>query len=1122
MPAQQVRAQDTYVSMLMPEGHGYPLWLPDLPNNLPREYTARGIRVGDLGYFDRAGEFVYLFNVSKGADHPINRNRTPPDFVQLRGIPEDNVRGRPDRYMGNTKIYCISQEQKSTGADLSVEIPIGPATLGANVEFEFSSSSTRAAFLVLPKGGTSYQSEYPVRFQNHALSYGASWYNYACNQGRDIPNNMLYLVTGCVKCSCWGNASYSHWTESRKTSLRLSAAEFSSGGLHYNWEVDTEHPVYSRSHPGPPSNDRHNEGPPSTHENQTVFLSGYAITVQSQFSLTGKKQVAKIDLIDASSSDLPQAWPSKPSRTGTTSGTAQDHNAGVKKGTTRRPLNHDDPELDESSYDELPAYSGGGVPESSKDESDTDLLAVDPPYGQADTSVQVQPFPERGEVVHPAALINNYILATYRDATIAITHDDFEWTGMENKIHNPLDVVELANYVIDNDLVFINESETTPNGWVAKRRDKTFARQNDIFALVIGIDKYQHKEYKDLQSACGDADKFEAYLLEDLQTPKANIVSLRDGKATRSAIIDELIKMPDIRQHVIIIYFAGYGAATTKPKEWTNWETPNNEIGMLCPTDIGIVDENGHVVGGIPDRTISQLLNMSYSPGGNNITLILDCSYAGFPSDTQKPDDVPAGAERRQIFNPPKLSPSCDQQIYSGPGSGDVPKFGSSLLDSYVLLTACSPLQFAYESQGEGLFTRALLKVTKGQPIGNLTYKSLIHSLDMPGYQTPLLGGRNRWLFDSRRYTADSSRIPCHHEKDRPYFTLYAGSDHGITAGSVFEIYRTDLTDKQSPLTTATVERVEACVSFLKPVDQTIFIIHKSRRIWYARSVDSLGLGFTIYCNNRNFLAHILDEGVGLGLVDPPSYVSDPRLADLCLTVDGRVVFYDLGDSVGVFSHSVDFSPRFSHASNVDAIAEIRNIIAYYAHFISGILMPSLLPVTKLVSIGMKKIGPSGEGNLPVGEDPPPNVARRFAGLSPSPEIQERRYGFTIHNTSDVPLYVSSLVFDTNNLSITTLYYPATRLEPHSTVTFDRSRMEWQPLTFSQIGQNAGVTSLKLFVTEEPIDLDILSQPSPLAEGSERHIKRRAWRPSTYGKRWASMTIPVILRRYDLIVLASQ
>ncbi|KAK0217468.1 hypothetical protein EDD85DRAFT_367696 [Armillaria nabsnona] len=336
---------------------------------------------------------------------------------------------------------------------------------------------------------------------------------------------------------------------------------------------------------------------------------------------------------------------------------------------------------------------------------------------------------------------------------------------MENNVRNPLNIMELAKYAIDNNLVSINESEPTPNAWVAKRRDTdigvgALTRQANIFALIIGIDKYQCKEYKDLQGACSDADSFEAYLVEALDTPKENIVSLRDEQATRSAIIYELIKMKNatIRRDTaaIVIYLAGYGAATTAPVGRTDGNTSNEKIEMLCPTDIGVLDKSGDVVNGIPARTINQLLLELSLDRGNNITLILDCSYAALPSDTQKPADVPAGAERRQIYDPPKLSPSCDQQIYSGPRKKPVPEFGSSLLDSHVLLTACSPLQFAYESQGGGLFTRALLKVMKERPIGNLTYKSLIHRLDMPGYQTPLSEGRhiNRRLFDSRDRTA--------------------------------------------------------------------------------------------------------------------------------------------------------------------------------------------------------------------------------------------------------------------------------------------------------------------------------------------------------------------------------
>ncbi len=79
-----------------------------------------------------------------------------------------------------------------------------------------------------------------------------------------------------------------------------------------------------------------------------------------------------------------------------------------------------------------------------------------------------------------------------------------------------------------------------------------------------------------------------------------------------------------IQQDAIIVYFAGYGAITTKPVEWTDWETPNNAIEMLCPTDIGIVDKTSDVVSGIPDRTINQLLlELSFAKGNNIVCCTL-------------------------------------------------------------------------------------------------------------------------------------------------------------------------------------------------------------------------------------------------------------------------------------------------------------------------------------------------------------------------------------------------------------------------------------------------------------------------------------------------------------------
>ncbi len=58
--------------------------------------------------------------------------------------------------------------------------------------------------------------------------------------------------------------------------------------------------------------------------------------------------------------------------------------------------------------------------------------------------------------------------------------------------------------------------------------------------------------------------------------------------------------------------------------------------------------------------------------------------------------------------------------------------FSGALWDSHVLLTACNRRQSAWEVDGEGIFTRALLKVMEETPINELTCRSLVHRLVMP------------------------------------------------------------------------------------------------------------------------------------------------------------------------------------------------------------------------------------------------------------------------------------------------------------------------------------------------------------------------------------------------------
>ncbi len=148
-----------------------------------------------------------------------------------------------------------------------------PVVFGAGCGFEFTSSSSRAAVLVLPDGGARYDSEHPLLLEEYATSNAHSWYKYlnGPRQGRRIRNGMLYLVTGYDKCHSWGNACYSHAIESSSASLKFMATDVIelTGTVHYSWEVQPG--VHKRNH------DR--DMTPGGTANQTIFLRGYSISI---------------------------------------------------------------------------------------------------------------------------------------------------------------------------------------------------------------------------------------------------------------------------------------------------------------------------------------------------------------------------------------------------------------------------------------------------------------------------------------------------------------------------------------------------------------------------------------------------------------------------------------------------------------------------------------------------------------------------------------------------------------------------------------------------------------------------------------------------------------------------
>ncbi|KAJ6477783.1 hypothetical protein C8R45DRAFT_799845, partial [Mycena sanguinolenta] len=62
-----------YSRLLLPKGHGYPLFRPQPFDDLPVELRRQGTTIGDVGVVTSDGSFDVIFNICRAADDPLNR-----------------------------------------------------------------------------------------------------------------------------------------------------------------------------------------------------------------------------------------------------------------------------------------------------------------------------------------------------------------------------------------------------------------------------------------------------------------------------------------------------------------------------------------------------------------------------------------------------------------------------------------------------------------------------------------------------------------------------------------------------------------------------------------------------------------------------------------------------------------------------------------------------------------------------------------------------------------------------------------------------------------------------------------------------------------------------------------
>ncbi|KAK0445831.1 caspase domain-containing protein [Armillaria borealis] len=648
----------------------------------------------------------------------------------------------------------------------------------------------------------------------------------------------------------------------------------------------------------------------------------------------------------------------------------------------------------------------------------------------------------------------------------------------------------LSNVVIGSPGFSVEEGQ-------AKRaladRGAPVPQTRQAFALVIGIDKYKFvSPNQDLHGAVKDADNFKNYLISDRGVPEANIINLRNEEATRYAIIEGFRKLQDDSRIIpgegaIIIYFAGHGAGKGK-------------------------------VEGIPDRTLSRLILDLSNAKGNNITLILDCCHAA---------GMNRGSSLRSralnLKSVQDLSPTCDEHIYSqGSRTRSVQDgksgFSASYFPSHVLLAACKRTQTAWEDGNNGIFTAALLKSLRNVASSDLppTYDSLMKSLPlMRDNQTPHWDGNvHRLIFESWQDPAGSCMIPCSRgEVGSPWpsdLVLHAGSLHGITVDSTFEIFRSAsrYPNAKYLLATLKVKEVKKSISCFTPFDTAVFASQSEPNLlWFARLRKAASVKLSIYCNDPDVRCRILADDFESRLMVDVIDAENAHAADLCLTVEEQNVRFSQGKSASGKIPRLSSQDPTQSPFTIHSLAEIRAFINRYALFTPRLNVKSPGPIEKFVHIEMNKLVQDDDCCWKSKcEVVPENseLAEFAVDISRSKKFSDP-YGFTVHNKCGADLYTYLLYFDASTCEIgtfcttrcllkltsfgiqTVAWYSSQQgpakeavdacLVKDSKLTLGHGRSGMAPIIFKiPDGQDVDICYIKILVTTKAVDIQPIVQ----------------------------------------------
>ncbi|TFK68695.1 hypothetical protein BDN72DRAFT_659573 [Pluteus cervinus] len=334
-----------------------------------------------------------------------------------------------------------------------------------------------------------------------------------------------------------------------------------------------------------------------------------------------------------------------------------------------------------------------------------------------------------------------------------------------------------------------------------------------LFALVVAIDSYKSGNIWNLHSCVDDAHKIRDWLELDLHVPKSHICVLLDHEATKRSIEDNFTQHLTNNASIapgdaILIYFAGHGSSIPAPPGWFRGDSSEQQVEVICTYDHDMKCPGGRIAG-ISDRSLGAMLQELAAMKGDNITLVLDCSFPPLSTSQE--------SHRSHTRQTPTLK-ATPFDLHHGlwPSSHpQSPGFFRRQHNTHLLLAACDKDEQALEDKLGGHFTHAFLEVAPGLELHQTSYSSLLEQVGerMPAVQRPICLGshKGRAVFNGRAFAQDPrygrAYLHTHVVGGPQMLEIDFGEIHGVTVGTTFSLHAHNFKGSHNP----SIGRAVAC-----------------------------------------------------------------------------------------------------------------------------------------------------------------------------------------------------------------------------------------------------------------------------------------------------------------------